>query len=269
GAATTAGTSTSNTATVVATGHGFTNGQAITIAGATPSGYNGVWPVTIVDANTFTYAYNVAAPLASASGTITASIGGGHDTLINWVRGLDTQDENGDNNTTDVRASIHGDVLHSRPVIINYGTPSTSNNVYAFYGGNDGVFRAVKGGQAATDGVEQWAFIPQEFFGKLKRQYDNSPAVLYPSTPTGIVPTPQRRDCFWDGPVGSYVQRNASNVVTAAYLYIGGRRGGRFVYALDVTVPSNPKLLWKKSCPNPTGSTGCDSGFAGLGQTWS
>jgi len=54
-----------------------------------------------------------------------------------------------------------------------------------------------------------------------------------------------------------------------AYIYIAARRGGRFIYALDVTSPTDPKILWKKSCPNPTGSTGCDAGFAGLGQTWS
>ena len=268
GAASTNGTSTSNTATATASGHGLTTGQAVTIAGATPTGYNGVFGATVVDANTFTYVYNVAAPLTAATGSITANVGGGRTTLINWVRGLDTQDENGAQGAVDVRASIHGDVLHSRPVVINYAS-GTTPNVYVFYGGNEGIFRAVKGGQAATDGVEQWAFIPQEFFGKLKRQYDNSPAVLYPSTPTGIVPTPLRRDYFWDGPVGSYIQRNASNVITKAYLYIGGRRGGRFIYALDVTTPTNPKILWKKSCPNPTGSTGCDSGFAGLGQTWS
>jgi Tfp pilus tip-associated adhesin PilY1 len=261
-------TATSNTATATAAGHGLTTGQAVTIAGATPSGYNGVFGVNVIDANTFTYVYNVAAPLAAASGTITANVGGGRTTLINWVRGLDTQDENGAQGAVDVRASIHGDFLHSRPVVINYAS-GTTPDVYVFYGGNDGVFRAIKGGQAATDGIEQWAFIPQEFFGKLKRQYDNSPAVLYPSTPTGIVPAPQRRDYFWDGPVGSYIQRNASNVITKAYLYIGGRRGGRFIYALDVTTPTNPKILWTKSCPNPTGSTGCDSGFAGLGQTWS
>jgi len=280
GAASTVGKSTSNTATAIAPAHGLTNGQAVTIAGATPSGYNGVFGATVVDGNTFTYVYSVAAPLAASSGSITASVGGGRTTLINWVRGVDTQDENGAQGVVDVRASIHGDILHSRPVVINYAS-GTTPNVYVFYGGNDGVFRAIKGGQAATDGVEQWAFIPQEFFGKLKRQYDNSPAVLYPSTPASLTPTPdgtcdpsvktcaQRRDYFWDGPVGSYVQRNASNVITKAYLYIGGRRGGRFVYALDITTPTNPKILWKKSCPNPTGSTGCDSGFAGLGQTWS
>lgn len=262
-------TATSNTATVVAPAHGLTNGQAATIAGATPAGYNGVFGVTVVDANTFTYVYNVAAPLATATGTITASVGGGRTTLINWVRGVDTQDENGDGRMTDVRASIHGDVLHSRPIVLNYDASGTSPDVYVFYGGNEGVFRAIKGGQAATDGMEQWAFIAQEFFSKLKRQYDNSPAVLYPSTPSGIVPTPQRRDYFWDGPVGSYVERNGSGVVTKAYLYIAGRRGGRFIYALDVTTPTNPKILWKKSCPNATGTTGCDSGLGALGQTWS
>jgi Tfp pilus tip-associated adhesin PilY1 len=259
-------TATSNTATAVANGHGYTTGQVITIAGATPSGYNGVFPVTVVDANTFTYVYSVVAPLAAATGTVTASTGGGRTTLINWARGLDTQDENGDTHTADVRASIHGDVLHSRPVIINYGTPSTSNNVYAFYGGNDGVFRAVKGGQAATDGVEQWAFIPQEFFGKLKRLYDNSPAVLYPSTPAGTGAT--KRDYFWDGPVTSYVERNTSGVVTKAYLFITVRRGGRFIYALDVTSVTNPIFLWRKGCSDSTDAS-CDSGFAELGQTWS
>jgi type IV pilus assembly protein PilY1 len=260
---------TSNTVTAVASAHGLTTGQAATIAGATPAGYNGVFGVTVADANTFTYVLAVAAPLGAASGTMTASVGGGRTTLINWVRGLDTQDENGAQGAVDVRASIHGDVLHTRPLVLNYGVNGVSDNVYVFYGGNDGVFRAVKGGQAATDGLEQWAFIPQEFFGKLKRQYDNSPSVLFPSTPSGIVPTPQRRDYFFDGPVGSYVERDAAGAVSKAYLYIGGRRGGRFIYALDVTTPTAPTLLWKKSCPNATGTTGCDAGVEGLGQTWS
>ena len=267
GAATTVGTSTSNTATVMATAHGLTTGQSVTIAGASPSGYNGVFGATVIDANTFTYVYNVAAPLAASTGTITASVGGGRTTLINWVRGLDTQDENVDGRVTDVRASIHGDILHTRPIVLNYD-PS-GNAVYVFYGGNDGIFRAVKGGQAGTDGTEQWAFVAQEFFGKFKRQYDNSPAVLYPSTPSGIVPTPTRRDYFFDGPVGSYVERDSAGAISKAILYIAGRRGGRFIYALDVTIPATPKFLWKKSCPNPTGSAGCDAGFGGLGQTWS
>ncbi|MCO6062459.1 hypothetical protein NG726_38165, partial [Pseudomonas sp. MOB-449] len=33
-----------------------------------------------------------------------------------------------------------------------------------------------------------------------------------------------------------------------AYLYVTMRRGGRFIYALDVSVPETPKLLWKRGC---------------------
>lgn len=254
-------TVTSNTATVTSTAHGLTTGDSITIAGATPTGYNVVAIVTVVDANTFTYAYNVAAPLANATGTITASLGGGRTTLIRWVRGMDTQDENNfkvGSADTDVRASIHGDVLHSRPLVLNYGTPSTSDNVYVFYGGNDGVFRAVKGGQAATDGVEKWGFVAPEFFGKLKRLYNNSPGVAYPGA-VGV-PTPTKRDYFFDGPVGSYVERDSTGVITKAYLYIGARRGGRFIYALDVTDINNPKFLWRIVNAGE---------FGELGQTWS
>jgi type IV pilus assembly protein PilY1 len=257
-------TATSNTATATAAGHSFSTGDSVTIAGASPAGYNGVWVVTKVDANTFTYSYTTAAPLSAATGTITAATGGGHDTLLAWIRGIDTQNENGfkvNGADTDVRASIHGDVLHSRPVVLNYSASTTSNNVYLFYGGNDGVFRAIKGGQAATDGAEQWAFIPQEFFATLRRLYNNSPDVKYSSTPTTLVPPATPRNYFFDGPVGSYVERNSSGTVTKAYLYISVRRGGRFIYALDVTDPTSPKFLWRKSS--------ADTGFAELGQTWS
>ncbi len=56
-----------------------------------------------------------------------------------------------------------------RPVVLNFAQTGTADDVYVFYGGNDGVFRAVKGGQATTDGKEQWGFIPQEFFSKFRR----------------------------------------------------------------------------------------------------
>ncbi|MBL8473337.1 MAG: hypothetical protein KF778_03805 [Rhodocyclaceae bacterium] len=250
---------TSNKATVTSAAHGFSDGQSVTIAGATPTGYNGVYIVTTVDANTFTYVYPSAAPLGTSSGTITASIGGGRDTLLRWVRGQDTQNENNDTRTTDVRASIHGDVLHSRPVVINYGTTAGSDNVYVFYGSNDGTFRAITGGPSSSAGVEQWAFIPEEFFGKFLRQYDNSPQVVYPSTPVGLTPTPLPRDYTWDGPVSVYMERDADLNVTKAYLFIGVRRGGRFMYAIDVTTPTAPKFLWRKSSTD----------FAEWGQTWS
>ena len=260
-------TYTGQTARATATAHGFVNGASVTIAGASPSIYNGTFTIRNVTANTFDYSYTGADPTqAAATGTLTATntTASIRDSLVRWVRGLDTADENGfkvNGANTDVRASIHGDVLHSRPIVLNYSASSSSNNVYVFYGGNDGMYRAIKGGQAATDGVEQWAFVPQEFFPKFQRMYNNSPQVLYPSTSSGITPQPTARDYTFDGPVGSYIHRDSTGAVDKAILFISVRRGGRFIYALDVTSPTSPKFLWKKS------ST--DTGFAELGQTWS
>ncbi len=58
-------------ATAVCATHGYSDGDPVVVAGATPSGYNGTQNITFVDANTFTYP--VSSGLASpATGTITA-----------------------------------------------------------------------------------------------------------------------------------------------------------------------------------------------------
>lgn len=54
------------------TAHGFTTGDSITIIGATPSGYNGTFTITVTDSDTFTY--TVSNTLSTpATGTITAN----------------------------------------------------------------------------------------------------------------------------------------------------------------------------------------------------
>lgn len=59
-------------ATATKTSHGFSDGDVVTIAGATPAGYNGTFNITKVDANTFTYP--VSSSLSTpATGTITAT----------------------------------------------------------------------------------------------------------------------------------------------------------------------------------------------------
>jgi hypothetical protein len=65
-------TSSGLTATAILTAHGFADGDPVLMAGATPSGYNGTFNITRVDANTFTYP--IASTLTSpATGTITAT----------------------------------------------------------------------------------------------------------------------------------------------------------------------------------------------------
>jgi type IV pilus assembly protein PilY1 len=204
-------------------------------------------------------------PFATSNAGITqAALGAAsaaeRDLVIDWIRGQDNKDdENVNASLTDVRATIHGDVLHSRPAIINYNrnSPADDNDVIAFYGANDGVFRAVQGGFAAGAGSELWGFVAPEFFGKLKRLRDDSPAIS----------SSDKRNYFMDGPIGVYQKDvNGDGRLVAAdgdkvYLYIGMRRGGRFIYALDVSDPAAPTLLWKKSDSDP--------GFTELGMTWS
>lgn len=63
------------TATATKAAHGFSNGHTVTVAGATPSGYNGTYVISNVTANTFDYTMAVD-PGASASpaGTVRNSI---------------------------------------------------------------------------------------------------------------------------------------------------------------------------------------------------
>lgn len=182
------------------------------------------------------------------------------DQIINWIRGTDNaRDENGPGGTTTIRPSVHGDVLHSRPAVVNYGG---TTGVVVFYGSNDGMLRAISGKQSGTGaGQELWGFIPEEHFPKLKRLRDNTPKIRISTTNMQASDLPTPRDYFVDGPIGLYQEKNASGGNTKTHLYVAMRRGGRFIYALDVTDPTAPKFLWKKSYK--------DTNFEKLGQTWS
>jgi type IV pilus assembly protein PilY1 len=187
-------------------------------------------------------------------GVVTADRG----PLIDWVRGTDNVgDEQGPTTTpaTTIRPSAHGDVLHSRPAVVNYGG---STGVVVFYGANDGMLHAVNGNQTgSTAGDELWSFVPQEMFGQLNRLRINSPKVRMPTTPASSTSTP--RDYFVDGPIGIYERLASDNSVQQVILYVAMRRGGRMLYAFDVTTPTSPVFLWKKT----------NADLPLLGQTWS
>lgn len=197
------------------------------------------------------------------TGITQAALGAGstseRTSIINWVRGTDNaSDETGPGGTTTIRPSVHGDVLHSRPAVVNYGG---STGVIVFYGANDGLLHAINGNQTGADaGHELWAFTPPEHFGKYKRLRDNSPDIRLSITPAALT-SPQPRDYLMDGPIGIYQKVDINGANVTVNLYAGMRRGGRFLYALDVTSPTAPKFLWMRSSS--------DAGFSVLGQTWS
>lgn len=176
-----------------------------------------------------------------------------HDAIINWVRGGNANLDDPSNATsaaTNVRGFVHGDVLHSRPAVINYNR--NSDDLVVYYGSNDGMLHAVKGGQtlANGDGNELWTFVAPEQFSQLKRLRDHTPTI------SSTAPKPY----FMDGSPTAYASSSTGTAIDKAYLFVPMRRGGRFIYAFDVSNPNNPLLLWKHSSSDP--------GFAELGQSW-
>lgn len=276
-------TVTANTATAPS----FHAGDTVSVGGtvaANESAYVGSFKVLSVSTSSpykFTYSIQTSpgnsTTCTDTTAGMTASVGGvARNALINWVRGSDNVgDEASPGNGITIRPSVHGDVLHSRPAVINYGG---TTGVVVFYGANDGIFRAVNGNQPPSTnqppaplgncsvsadcsiggvppGGELWGFVPSEFYSKLSRLYANSPIVKMPTTPSGIMPTPQPKSYFFDGTPSIY--QNGGT----AYLYLSARRGGQVIYAIDVSSPTAPKFMWKH--------TNQDTGFAELGQTWS
>jgi hypothetical protein len=67
-------TRSGTTCTVTATAHGFTNNAPVSIYGANQYPYNGIFTITVVDANTFTFSMDWT-PATPATGTIKACIG--------------------------------------------------------------------------------------------------------------------------------------------------------------------------------------------------
>jgi type IV pilus assembly protein PilY1 len=219
--------------------------------------------------------------------------------LINWARGQNLQNERNNSMTTEMRPSIHGDVVHSQPLAVDYGG---TTGVVTFYGGNDGMLHAVEGNKTLTDGDELWSFVAPENLKKFKRLWNNCPTIIYPAK------MPSSLDdwdascggcnwlnnwlCYWHNTTGNYYLRNKDYFIDgtiAGYRSVNGtsmttwvyatmRRGGRRIYAFDVSTPSSPSLLWRRGCPNgyewngtqwAWNDTGCDTGFEQMGQTWS
>lgn len=199
------------------------------------------------------------------------------DGLINWARGQNVALEAGRKNgtpaspgtvlaSTDMRPSAHGDVVHSRPAAINFGTSDASPKVVVFYGGNDGMLRAINGNRTASFNVngspvvagnEFWSFLPPEFHDNLFRRYRNDEDDRITSSNT--------KDYAMDGPITAYRPTPTGD----AYLFVGLRRGGRSLYAFKVDKDTlDISLIWKRGCL-ADGNCDATAQFNDMGQTWS
>jgi type IV pilus assembly protein PilY1 len=199
-------------------------------------------------------------------------------TLVSWAKGQNVNGSTGlpemQMATTAMRASVHGDIVHSRPAAINHGTNDSNDlKVVVYYGANDGMLHAINGNQSASfssggntyaPGAELWSFMPPEFYGNIKRLYENSPPVHYPGT---AATNATAKAYGMDGAITAL--KTTVSGASKTYLYATMRRGGRAVYAFDVTTPGSPLLAWKAGCASASlTDSDCTTNMSDMGQSW-
>ncbi|MEJ2741680.1 MAG: PilC/PilY family type IV pilus protein, partial [Gammaproteobacteria bacterium] len=167
--------------------------------------------------------------------------------IIQWVKGVDILDEDHDGDKQEPRSAL-ADSLHSSPIPVTYGGTPTQPDEVIFVGSNDGSLRAFD----AQSGSEMWGFIPEELL-PLQRQLFENNNVFHHSYGIDNTPVVWIDDNNHDG----IIQPNTDRIM----LYLTMRRGGRNVYALDITDKNNPRMKWV--------IRGGLGDYLNLGQTWS
>ncbi|CAG0934303.1 Type IV pilus biogenesis factor PilY1 [Rhodocyclaceae bacterium] len=189
------------------------------------------------------------------------------DELVAFVRGQDIYDEDNDGNTSENRAWTMGDVLHSKPLVVNYKSFALSNEgkceenkSIIFVGANDGMLHAFRD----CNGEELWGLIPPTLLPNLQYLADQVHAYFVDSTPAAYV-----HDVNKDGTIDPIKDK--------VILLFGTRRGGGAAsttatgsyFALDVSTPDAPKFLWRISNTFPTSGSPATPDFAELAESWS
>jgi type IV pilus assembly protein PilY1 len=187
------------------------------------------------------------------TGAATDSCSADCQAAIDWLRGVDVNDLDKDNDRTEAVKKFMGDPLHGRLAVVPYGKLSdgTTDNV-VFVPTNDGLLHAFNGTSTSDGGKELWAYIPPELLPRL--------AVIRQENAVSA-----RNSYGLDGDIRVLrLDKNQNGIVEKGdgdriWLFFGMRAGGRHYYGLDVTDRSNPVLLW---------NIGPET-LNGVGQTWS
>ncbi len=184
--------------------------------------------------------------------------------VINFVHGYEVDG-------TTKRTWILGDILHSKPLIVNYANyifsetnevDSSKNKSMIFFGGNDGMLHAIND----HNGQEAWAFIPPELLDDLQHlmdtEYhyyfvDNSPlAYVHDADGDGTIETGDKVILLFGLRRGG----GSSTLVPPAVSGDPPPSRGSY-YAIDISDPTEPKYLWSINSET--------SGFGEMGETWS
>jgi type IV pilus assembly protein PilY1 len=163
------------------------------------------------------------------------------DQVIAFINGQDVPDTDQDNDVTEPRTQL-GDPLHSQPVSMVYGPDLRDGLIFSAT--NDGMLHAFD----METGVELWSFLPSDFLDDQRLLFEDDAAS---TKHYGI-----------DGDLALQIVADNDPLIESGekvYLFFGMRRGGDFYYALDVSDPSTPALLWRLD----------GTQLPGIGQSWS
>ncbi len=145
---------------------------------------------------------------------------------VDYLRGVRAKEIQYSGSLRNRPASVLGDILHSSPAY-----DKTSDTV--FVGGNDGMLHAFKGSDGTllgSAGTELFGFIPAQSVSRLK----NLTSISY------------THDFYVDGDV--VVSPRTVETNNNSYLFAALGRGGKGLFALDVTSPTtfgSSSFLWE------------------------
>ncbi|MFK8015497.1 MAG: pilus assembly protein [Gammaproteobacteria bacterium] len=152
------------------------------------------------------------------------------DRWLDWAAGIDSYDANGNGSFTDARRSM-GDPLHSKPIVVTYGSSADTPETVLYVGTNEGYLQAVSG----STGEELFSFMPDALWDNIPYMAENPKLGL------------NKRRYGLDGSLTVWKDDGGDGVIDAGdkvRIYVGMRRGGGKYYAFDVTDTSAPKLEW-------------------------
>jgi type IV pilus assembly protein PilY1 len=167
----------------------------------------------------------------------------GSQQVVDYLRG-DRSNEAPNGLGLRSRASVIGDIVHSQPIFVGapnaglyngrlfsgataysaYAASQASRRQVVYVGANDGMLH----GFDANTGAETFAFVPSAVIPGL----------------ADYTETDYIHRFFVDGEItvaDAYVNNNWRSILVGT-----GGRGGRYVYALDVTDPNDVDFLWEK-----------------------
>lgn len=208
--------------------------------------------------------------LSSANTRITKAVLGDsnmsdteYQNQLSYIRGLDS-----DNLTA--RKQM-GDPIHSAPRLVTYACRQDGfedgtcidPDISAIMGTNEGFVHAI----STSDGVEQFAFMPEALLPNIKLLKDNLKSTSLKPRRYGMdntvalwVNDANGNGVIYGDPTAETTEGLNDGEFVYAYATMG--RGGRNIYALDITDRDAPKILWQII-------GGTTPGFERLGQTWS